>query len=471
MSDPNSMFATETFSEDYLGTVVGALGGLVGSVQPVAGAPSSAAAAAAAPIDASMANMTGGLQFGPGSSAGTAAGGFGSSGHPSPASFGFGLTPSASASSSSSAMAMGRAPASSTGGAGAGAGASGAAGGYSMPAFQMPQPMMAAPVQNFAQARHQQLLREQQQQLHLQQQHQLQKEQARAAAGNNEIDHNDLLAVAGVDEEAENELLKQSFTLRRPEKVVVIPVEPQFINRENITRKVQQVASAAGLFIEDLDVNEFLGHALELYLRNILEKLFVISEHRYEVFRTLYPTTTTSEPKRLLTLLQRVDAAREAARQEHEREAILRAFKDRKNLDDEQRERAKRLQADADIRSQQRRANQALAQVLPKSNRPSFLDSARSSNPLGDSGDGDEFVPVGADGTAQAGANPDVNASHMKRAQAFDMAPYPHTVTIKDLLMYMNGDARTKRSPLYFKALIRQATVGNAQPEAPRYLV
>lgn len=288
----------------------------------------------------------------------------------------------------------------------------------------------------------------------------------------------DILAMAGINEDQESSFLKPNVS-RRFEPTVVIPDVPQFVHREIIEERVKSIAQKNRLRVANQDVNDMLWYALEMRLRDMLEQLFVASEHRYEVFRGLYPTTITSDTRRQLQVFSKIDHARELKRLDAEKDAILKAYKNRKNLDEEQRERARKMQALIESKEQTKKTNDQLHAAF--GTRPAFMEqsvtptkSAEDSPvaPQPEPMDTDEFIPVGADGgLAYDAIRPTQPAPKLEpKPIDFTLPPYPHTVTLKDLLLLMESDPKLKRSPLYLKAMVRQASVGTVTSSRGMYM-
>ncbi|CAH1960048.1 unnamed protein product [Acanthoscelides obtectus] len=204
-----------------------------------------------------------------------------------------------------------------------------------------------------------------------------------SAAYGGDDDINDVAAMGGVNlaEETQKILGSTEFVgtqIRSCKEEPICLMQP-------LQQKIRSAVQKYGL--DDpttIDVAACVSHAAQERLKNLLEKLAIITEHRLENVRTDNRYEVTNDVKGQLKFLEDLDKAERKRHEETERELLLRAAKSRsKSEDPEQaklKAKAKEMQRVEMEELRQREANATALQAIGPRKRPK-LDGDHSSGP------------------------------------------------------------------------------------------
>lgn len=179
-------------------------------------------------------------------------------------------------------------------------------------------------------------------------------------------DINDVAAMGGVNlaEETQRILGSTEFVgtqIRSCKDEVFLQMGP-------LQHKIRQASTKHGLDDPSNEVAALISHATQEYLKNILEKLAVITDHRVEILKNDSRYEVTQDIKGQLKFLEELDRAERKRHEEQEREMLLRAAKSRsKSEDPEQaklKAKAKEMQRVELEELRQREANATALQAI-----------------------------------------------------------------------------------------------------------
>lgn len=185
-------------------------------------------------------------------------------------------------------------------------------------------------------------------------------------------DINDVAAMGGVNlaEETQRILGSTEFVgtqIRSCKDEVFLHLSP-------LQAKIKQVTQKHGLDEPSNDVAALISHAAQEYLKNIVEKLAVITDHRTDILKNDPKYEVSQDVKGQLKFLEDLDRAERKRHEEHEREILLRAAKSRsKSEDPEQaklKAKAKEMQRVELEELRQREANATALQAIGPRKKP-----------------------------------------------------------------------------------------------------
>ncbi|XP_051879589.1 transcription initiation factor TFIID subunit 4-like isoform X3 [Pristis pectinata] len=156
----------------------------------------------------------------------------------------------------------------------------------------------------------------------------------------------------------------QTVTLQRPLNHITVPVS-------QIQVKAIQGGKKHGVTEVNSDVLSTISHATQEHLRELVEKLTVIAQHRMKVYKDNDQYSLSSDTRSQLKFFEQLDRLEKQRKDEDERETMLRLAKSRaKHEDPEQlrlKQRAKEMQQLELAQLAQREANlAALAAIGPR---------------------------------------------------------------------------------------------------------
>lgn len=222
-----------------------------------------------------------------------------------------------------------------------------------------------------------------------------------------------------------------------------------FLNMSTLRQKVEAIMRLNGVQEISEETLVLLSHATQERIRDVVEKLTEISQHRTEVLKDDSNYQAQSEVRGQLRVLETIDRVIHKRKQERENEQTLRAAKSRsKGADPEKaakiREEAKQIQQDEATRIRNESANRtALAAIGRKRPLPTNAD---------DSVGGGTSAAVGSleGGTS----NNSLMTSSLFAPLVTTRAPKRH-VTSRDLLFYMEQERETRKSLALYKILLK----------------
>ncbi|XP_055800041.1 transcription initiation factor TFIID subunit 4 isoform X2 [Salvelinus fontinalis] len=244
-----------------------------------------------------------------------------------------------------------------------------------------------------------------------------------------EDDINDVASMAGVNVSEENAhiLATNSGLMGSVERSCQ---DKPFLSPAPLLTHILYTSEKFGLSEVGSDVVSLVSHATQERLRDLLEKVTVVAQHRKMVLKEDYSHVQTSDVRSQLHFLEELERLEKQRRDGEERETLLRVARSRCNTDDPDqqllKQRAKELQQLEQAQLQHREANlTALAAIGPRRKRP--LDS-----------NGNQVGPGGI-------------MSVLQRAGVQRMTG----VSLRDLLFCLEQDPPLRHSFTLYKGLLR----------------
>ncbi|XP_077299036.1 transcription initiation factor TFIID subunit 4-like isoform X2 [Arctopsyche grandis] len=206
--------------------------------------------------------------------------------------------------------------------------------------------------------------------------------------------------------------------------------------------RLKQIAMKHGLEEPGFDVAALISHAVQERMKNFVEKLSCIAEHRMDVIKLNPNYEVTRDIKGQLKFLEELDRFDRKKREDYEREVLLRVAKSRsKSEDPEQvklKEKAKEMQRAEMEEMRQREANLTALQAIGPRKKPRLGPNV-----------GDSSTVESNTAEIMLGAKNGVNRStapiraRMKR------------VNFRDLLFLLEQEKETARSTFLYKCYLK----------------
>ncbi|XP_043526978.1 transcription initiation factor TFIID subunit 4 isoform X1 [Frieseomelitta varia] len=249
-------------------------------------------------------------------------------------------------------------------------------------------------------------------------------------------DINDVAAMGGVNlaEESQRILGSTEFVgtqIRSCKDEVFLHMTP-------LQQRIKQIASNYGLEEPNQEVATLISHAAQERLKNLVEKLAVIAEHRADLIKVDPRYEVTQDVRAQLKFLEDLDKVERRRHEEQERELLLRAAKSRAKTEDPEqaklKAKAKEMQRAEMEELRQREANlTALRAIGPRKRLK--LDTGVS--------------------TSSPGSNSGLNASVTGINRQMPMKPRLKKVNFRDLLFLLEQEKETCRSTMLYKSYLK----------------
>ncbi|XP_067086297.1 transcription initiation factor TFIID subunit 4 [Osmerus mordax] len=187
-------------------------------------------------------------------------------------------------------------------------------------------------------------------------------------------DINDVASMAGVNLSEENARILATDSAMVGSVVQSCRDEP-FLPPGPLLTRILHAGEAVGVSEVGPDVVSLVSHATQERLRELLEKVTVVAQHRKMALKEDFRHTQVSDVRSQLRFLEQLEGLEKQRRDEEEREKLLRFARSRSNTEDPERQllkqRAKELQQLEQAQLQHREANlTALAAIGPRKKRP-----------------------------------------------------------------------------------------------------
>ncbi|CRL06913.1 CLUMA_CG019583, isoform A [Clunio marinus] len=249
-------------------------------------------------------------------------------------------------------------------------------------------------------------------------------------------DINDVAAMGGVNlaEESQRILGSTEFvgTQIRSCKDEVL------LNLPLLQQRIRQQMARHGLDEPSSDVAVLISHAAQERLKNIIEKLAVIAEHRIDILKIDPRYEITSDVRGQIKFLEELDKAEQKRHEEVEREILLRAAKSRSKTEDPEqaklKAKAKEMQRAEMEELRHREANNTALQAIGPRKKPK-MDPDASTVTTPSSG------VIG--GTPTGIKTPAQPRPRIKR------------VNMRDMIFYMEQEKDSCRSTMLYKAYLK----------------
>ncbi|KAL5290111.1 Taf4 family protein [Megaselia abdita] len=210
-----------------------------------------------------------------------------------------------------------------------------------------------------------------------------------------------------------------------------------FLHLPTLQNKLKTTCNEKGLDEPSLDVSVLISHACQERLKNIVEKLAVIAEHRMDILKVDPRYEVTKDVRGQIKFLEELDKAEQKRHEEQEREILLRAAKSRSRLEDPEqaklKAKAKEMQRAEMEELRQRDANMTALQAIGPRKKPKLENE---SNPL-----------ISSTNVGNTGNN-NVSSASTSR-------PRIKRVNLKDLLFLMEQEKDLSRSETLYKAYLK----------------
>ncbi|XP_017843786.1 transcription initiation factor TFIID subunit 4 isoform X4 [Drosophila busckii] len=211
-----------------------------------------------------------------------------------------------------------------------------------------------------------------------------------------------------------------------------------FLNLPALQARIRAITTERGLEEPSQDVAVLISHACQERLKNIVEKLAVIAEHRIDVIKLDPRYEQAKDVRGQIKFLEELDKAEQKRHEELEREMLLRAAKSRTRVEDPEqakmKARAKEMQRAEMEELRQRDANlTALQAIGPR--KKLKLDSDAGGMGVGASGGGGLLSGSGTTTTT--------------------LRPRIKRVNLRDMLFYMEQEREFCRSSMLFNTYLK----------------
>ncbi|XP_043586685.1 transcription initiation factor TFIID subunit 4-like isoform X2 [Bombus pyrosoma] len=249
-------------------------------------------------------------------------------------------------------------------------------------------------------------------------------------------DINDVAAMGGVNlaEESQRILGSTEFVgtqIRSCKDEVFLHMTP-------LQQRIKQIVSNYGLEEPNQEVAALISHAAQERLKNLVEKLSVIAEHRADLIKVDPRYEVTQDVRAQLKFLEDLDKVERRRHEEQEREILLRAAKSRAKTEDPEqaklKAKAKEMQRAEMEELRQREANLTALRAIGPRKKPR-LDIGVSVN--------------------SPGSNSGLNASATGINRQMPMKPRLKKVNFRDLLFLLEQEKETCRSTMLYKSYLK----------------
>ncbi|XP_066558604.1 transcription initiation factor TFIID subunit 4 isoform X2 [Amia ocellicauda] len=253
-------------------------------------------------------------------------------------------------------------------------------------------------------------------------------------------DINDVASMAGVNlsEESARILATNSElvgTLTRSCK------DEAFLFTSSLHRRILDIGKKYGITDLGPEVVNFVSHATQQRLQNVLEKVTEIAQQRNISFKEDDRYEQASDVRSQLKFFEQLDQIEKQRKEEQEREILMKAAKSRSRQEDPEqlrlKQKAKEMQQQELAQMRQRDANlTALAAIGPRKKRK--LDSPGSG--------------AGAEGSGSSAALP--GSSSVSASRQFTRQRITR-VNLRDLLFCLENERKTSHSHLLYRAFLK----------------
>ncbi|XP_062318369.1 transcription initiation factor TFIID subunit 4-like [Osmerus eperlanus] len=255
-----------------------------------------------------------------------------------------------------------------------------------------------------------------------------------------EDDINDVASMAGVN------LSEESARILATNSALVGAVtrsckDEAFLHTSTLQRRILEIGKRCGLVELGPEVVTFLSHATEQRLRNLLERVTEVAQHKNISFKEDSRYEQKSDARAQLKFFEHLDQVEKQRKEEQEREILMKAAKSRARQEDPEqlrlKQKAKEMQQQELAQMRQREANlTALAAIGSRKKRK--LGSAAS--------------PAGAEGS---GFSPSVSGSPGSAASRQFSRQRITRVNLRDLLFCLENERESDRSQLIYKGFLK----------------
>uniref|UniRef100_A0A7N6BQ99 TAFH domain-containing protein n=1 Tax=Anabas testudineus TaxID=64144 RepID=A0A7N6BQ99_ANATE len=253
-------------------------------------------------------------------------------------------------------------------------------------------------------------------------------------------DINDVASMAGVN------LSEESARILATSSELVGTVtrsckDETFLSTSLLTRRALEIGKKFGVRELGIDVINYLSHATQQRLQNLLEKASQVAQQKNTTFKEDERYEQVNDVRTQLKFFEQLDQMEKQRKEEQEREILLKAAKSRSRQEDPEqlrlKQKAKEMQQQELAQIRQREANQtALAAIGPRKKR-------RMDSPVrGASAEGSGSGPSHPGGSAGAGSRQFMRQRITR-------------VNLRDLLSCLENERGTSHSYLLYKGFLK----------------
>ncbi|XP_021695549.1 transcription initiation factor TFIID subunit 4 isoform X6 [Aedes aegypti] len=210
-----------------------------------------------------------------------------------------------------------------------------------------------------------------------------------------------------------------------------------FLHMSALQAKIRGIVARHGLEEPSSEVAVLISHACQERLKNIVEKLAVVAEHRIDIIKVDPRYEVTKDVRGQIKFLEELDKAEQKRHEEQEREMLMRAAKSRSKTEDPEqaklKAKAKEMQRAEMEELRQRDANLTALQAIGPRKKPKLEEGATTTVTPGASG-----VGVGVSGKT-----------------ATPLRPRIKRVNLRDMLFYLEQEKESCRSQMLYKAYLK----------------
>ncbi|XP_051161938.1 transcription initiation factor TFIID subunit 4 isoform X2 [Leptopilina boulardi] len=248
-------------------------------------------------------------------------------------------------------------------------------------------------------------------------------------------DINDVAAMGGVNlaEESQRILGSTEFVGTQIRSCK----DEAFLHLSPLQQRIKQIVLKYGLEEPNQEVSTLISHAVQERLKNLVEKLAIIGEHRVDLNKMDPRYEISQDVRGQLKFLEDLDRVERKRHEEHEREMLLRAAKSRAKTEDPEqaklKAKAKEMQRAEMEELRQREANLTALQAIGPRKKPKLDTGGATASP------------------ASSGLN--ATSSGMNRQMS--MRPRVKRVNIRDMLFLLEQEKDTCRSTTLYKSYLK----------------
>lgn len=257
-------------------------------------------------------------------------------------------------------------------------------------------------------------------------------------------DINDVAAMGGVNLQEESQRMAASAN----EVGVQIRSckDESFLFISNLTSRINRIAAKFSLEETSNDVVSLVSHAAQERLKDLVEKLGIIAEHRLENIKLNPRYETTQDIRAQVKFLEELDKQEKKRHEEQEREMLMRAAKSRSKLEDPEqlklKQKAKEMQRAEMEEARQREANEtALLAIGPRKKMKSTGDNGITQST--------SSLTVNSNPLTNHFASPFASTGSSKPIRRVKR------VGMKDMLYLMEQDRCTHKSRFLYRAYVK----------------
>ncbi|XP_049292357.1 transcription initiation factor TFIID subunit 4-like isoform X2 [Anopheles funestus] len=209
-----------------------------------------------------------------------------------------------------------------------------------------------------------------------------------------------------------------------------------FLHLPALQSRIRNIIARHGLEEPSNEVAVLISHACQERLKNVVEKLAIIAEHRIDIIKLDPRYEVTKDVRGQIKFLEELDKAEQKRHEEQEREMLMRAAKSRSKTEDPEqaklKAKAKEMQRAEMEELRQRDANMTALQAIGPRKKPKLEEGVTASATPGVSGIG-----------TLSGKTPTPLRPRIKR------------VNLRDMLFYLEQERDTGKSQMLYKAYLK----------------